>query len=194
MLRSLYGQGYVVALMVTILLLLPFFSSAATTTTSSPALATSTSTITSVITHLPLVDTAKTLLSPIAQTRITNLTTNVNNRLEATLRKLTNIHDRIKTLLEKNATALTDTAAASVALGEANVHLNTASASLSTINREITTFIGSSNPLAAFIRLKATYTTIYTELIAGHSALRLSLSNLNGIMKTPTSTATTTTE
>lgn len=176
---------------------------AATTTTSSStvtvtASSSTTTTPTVEVMTPPPVDTSKALLSPTAQTRITNLAANVSNRLDATLRRLTNVHDRIQSRIEKTAALGVDTTTASIALGEANGHLTIAWTALQNIDRDVVAFIGSSNPKAGFLRLKATYTTIYSELKLAHSSLLLALRNVDGtITQTPESTtvsSTTSTE
>lgn len=175
---------------------IPLLRVAAATTTSSTTIAPATSTPTTTpVIVTPLVDTTKVLLTPVAQTRITNLAANVSNRLDATLRRLTNVHDRIRTRIDKLAQSGINTEAATTELSIANSNLETAKNNLMTIDREVAAFIGSSNPRAGFIRLKSTYVTIYNELTLAHSSLRRSLDNLDGTINTPvaTSTATTTT-
>jgi len=170
----------------------PLFGVMAATTTVATSTSTTTPTTTPAI-IVPPVDTTKVLLSPIAQTRITNLAANVSNRLDATLRRLTNVHDRINSRIDKIVLTGMNTDAATVELQIANGHLKTAKNSLTTIDRDVAAFIGSSNPRAGFSRLKATYTTIYTELTLAHSSLRRTLDSLDGTINAPVATSTATT-
>jgi len=172
----------------------PLFGVMAATTTVATSTSTTTPTTTPAIIKPP-VDTTKVLLSPIAQTRITNLAANISNRLDATWRRLTNVHDRIKSRIDKIVLTGINTDLATTELQIATGHLETAKNGLGTIDSDVATFIGSSNPRTAFIRLKATYTTIYTELTLAHSSLRRTLDNLDGtiVTRVATSTATTTT-
>lgn len=186
---------FCVASILAISALVPAFWVIAATT--SPATTTNVSSTTTpvaapVITTPPI-DTTKVILSSIAQTRITNLAANVSNRLDATLRRLTNVHGRITSRIDKLAQAGVNTDAAATEQQIAANHLETAKRSLSTIDREVTAFIGSNNPRAGYLRLKATYTTIYTELTLAHSSLRLTLNKLDGTIIAPTATSTAST-
>lgn len=179
----------------TLIPLLPV-TAATTTATSTSEQATSTeistSTTTTEVVTTPI-DTTQVVLSPLAQTRITNLAANVSNRLDATLRRLTNVQDRITTRLAKLNQTGTNTDAATAELQVATGHLDVARAHLSTIDREVAAFIGSSNPKAGFIRLKTTYTTIYTELVAAHRSLGRTLDAIDGTIITPAPVTSTTT-
>jgi len=108
-------------------------------------------------------------LSPTAQTRITNLTANLSNRLDAHVRRQANVLGRLQSRLNITAAAGTDVLAASSTCSEATATLEKAKAELNTIDQMVSQFIQSENPRAHWLKLRTTYSTIYTDLVSAHS-------------------------
>ena len=152
----------------------------------------STTSTTSAVTTSPAVTPPLTLpqaaLSPVAQTRIRNLTANVSNRQDAIVKRLDNVRARIESRLQVIAQSGTDVSAARAQLATATEHLNSAKTNLAGIDRGVETFIGSTAPQENWLNLKRTYADTTANIVAAHSAL---LSSINALDLSPTGTSTT---
>lgn len=109
-------------------------------------------------------------LSPVAQTRITNLAANMSNRLDAHARRLDNVLTRLGSRIEKVAAEGKNVDTAQAALTTARAELAKANTSLSDIDDGVSSFVGSDNPRASWQSLRATYTNIHTTLRSAHTA------------------------
>ncbi len=123
-------------------------------------------------------DNMRAKLQPLAQTRITNLAANLSNRLDATVRRLDNVQNRLNTRLEKSTSAGLDTSAAAQSLATAAAELAAAKKTLSTIDIEVTSFVGSENPVAAWSRLESIYRSVIKNVLAAHTSLQTTLTAL----------------
>jgi hypothetical protein len=188
---------YVAALLLGALFLpaLIFAEEVATTSSSTTDVASST-----VATPAPSTqpDNKRVTLSPVAQTRITNLTANISNRLDAHLRRLDNVTSRLDSRIGKLNAEGKDTALAASSLNSAKADLDTARNMLATIDSEVATFVGSETPYERWRSLKATYSNIYTNLTSAHDHAITCILLLQGAqeinVETSTSTATSTSE
>jgi hypothetical protein len=137
----------------------------------------------------PVIDTRQPLLQPVAQTRITNLAANVSNRLDATVRRLTNVTTRLDSRIHTMTAAGYDTSNARAAQQAALMRLTEATQSLTTIDAEVAAFVGASDPLTAWVRLETIYGTISGQIVAAHTALRECVRLLEGASLSSTSPA-----
>jgi hypothetical protein len=193
-----YHLTYILTVIVCILgvSILPSLSLAQSTTTAAELSTStlSTSTTETDIVPAPVIDTRQPALQPIAQTRIKNLAANISNRLDASVRRMTNVADRLDSRITKMSEAGFEVTPARTALTDARARLGAAMSILSTIDLEVTAFIGSSDPRAAWIRLGNIYGTINGHVVAAHTALRECIQALETAPLTVPTTATTTPE
>ncbi len=143
---------------------------AASTTSTSTTLVATTTTVTSEAPHEPSAGTVT--LSPTAQTRITNLTANLSNREDATVRRLQNVSDRLASRLAILKATGKDVTVATAHLADTKSNLDIAKTNLNTIDKAVATFVGSSNPRESWGNLKTTYTNINVNIRAAHDALK----------------------
>lgn len=197
MLQS-HTEKLLVSLLVGALLGLPGGTSTAQTASTSASSTGVTSSTTETVTVEPapvITDNMRAKLQPVAQTRITNLAANLSNRLDATTHRLENVSARLDSRLTKMKDSGLDTTAAALSLAKANDELAAAKKTLGTIDIEVTSFVGSENPVAAWARLETIYRNIIKNVLAAHSDLQTALTTLETtteILTTPTSTSTIT--
>lgn len=179
---------------VSLFVVLPLFSIAQTTTdATTTSETTSASTTPPLLPPPPVIDSRQAALQPVAQTRITNLAANLSNRLDASVRRLTNVAGRLEQRIQKmEAEGFTVTEARN-SHRAALAQLQVATISLQTIDAEVAAFVGSSDPLTAWVRLENIYGTIGTQVITAHTALRESVQTLESASLPPTAPASTTT-
>ncbi len=109
-------------------------------------------------------------LTPLAQTRLTNLAANISNQQDALYRRLTNVTSRLESRIEKQKALGYEVSAAEAKLGEAKNALDDARDRLAMIDNEVARFVGSENPREAWRGLKTSYQTIQTSLRTAHKA------------------------
>ncbi len=185
-------------IILSVFVILPFLSVAQTTTSTTSSLETrneNTSTSTLLLSLPPVVDSRQAALQPVAQSRITNLAANLSNRLDASVRRLTNVAGRLEQRLSKMEAEGFIVTEARKSHREALTQLQVATISLQTIDAEVAAFVGSSDPLTAWVRLENIYGTIGAQVVTAHTALRESVQALESSSlpsSTSTSTATST--
>lgn len=168
-------------------------TSATTTASSTTPLASSTITVTATTTStLPRRTEGIIALSPLAQTRIKNLTANLSNREDAAVRRLENVSARLESRISLLSTSGKNVDAARQHLLDANTSLAQAKLALATIDKSVETFIGSATPRESWASLKLTYTTINTNLQVSLTALRATLAALETAPPISTSTSAST--
>lgn len=186
-----------VLLMVSVLMSTPLFLFAQTSTpTTTEDMPTVETPVTTTASPAP---TARISLTPVAQTRLTNLAANISNRLDAYLRRFDNVATRLNSRMTKMEAEGKDVAAARATLASAETQLATARQTLASIDRDVAAFVGSDNPREAWARVKTTYTTSYTALAAAHADLKTVVTLLSDAgtippAETATSTVDTVTE
>ncbi len=175
-----YTQTLLVSMFLLMLFCLPLGAWAVeTASTSGTSTASSTKQITTPTPPIPAVtDNMRAKLQPLAQTRITNLAANLSNRLDATVHRLENVSVRLDSRLTKMKESGLDTSVATFTLVKANDELAAAKKTLSTIDIEVTSFVGSENPIAAWARLETIYRTIIKNVLTAHAALGSTLTTL----------------
>jgi hypothetical protein len=109
-------------------------------------------------------------LSPLAQTRLTNLAANISNQQDALYRRLVNVTDRLHSRLEKSRNEGNNVDAAADKIIEAKTALIAAESKLRTIDADVSRFVGSTNPREEWRNLKTTYRSIHTDLGAAHKS------------------------
>lgn len=169
-------------------LIVPVLALAQTTTTATNTPPTSSSTppqAEPVPLPPPITDSRQAALQPIAQSRITNLAANVSNRLDASVRRLTNVSQRLDSRMNKLEAAGYTVTSARSAQRDALAQLQQAEASLRTIDVEVAAFVGSSDPLTAWVRLASIYGTIGEQVVTAHATLRECLQQLETASLTP---------
>lgn len=132
----------------------------------------------------------RTALGAAAQARLTNLAANVSNRMDAYVRRISNVTDRLESRAGKMEAAGMDTQAARNKIAEARTELERAHTTLTTIDAAVAGFVGSENPRAQWQQVKATYTTARDTIKAAHRATIEALLLLK-TAGTPAPTATT---
>ncbi len=159
-------------LLLSILTVAPLSSFAQNTATATSATTSTPTTTETAILPPPIIDTRQPLLQPIAQTRITNLAANMSNRYDASSRRLDNVSMRLESRINKMSAEGFEVSAAKTALTEAVTRLNAGKLNLATIDVEVGTFVGASDPHAAWVRLETIYSTIQEHIVAAHTSLR----------------------
>ena len=132
-------------------------------------------------------------LTAAAQTRLINLAANVSNRLDAYVRRITNVTDRLESRANKMGENGLDVTAARAKIAEARAELDKARQSLANIDAAVNNFVKSENPRTYWQQVKATYMSSRDAIKAAHRATVETLL----ILKTasapaPTATSTTT--
>ena len=189
-------------------LIVPASVLAASATTSTSSVATSHASTTPAATTTPNTPTTTptkseaVALNTTAQTRIINLTANLSNREDATVRRLQNVSNRLVARLALIKAAGKDVHSAESHLADTASKLALAKSSLTTIDKAVTAFVGSSNPQESWVNLKTTYTTINATIRAAYEALKAAVTaaeaasvstQSSAVTATTTATSTTTT-
>ncbi len=165
----------------------------ATTSTDDSAAATNTPTETTTdVTAPPVTPNPRAALSSLAQTRLTNLAANVSNRMDAYVRRITNVTDRLESRMNKMAEAGYDINTARIKIDETRRELQTAATTLSSIDTIIANFVGSENPRAYWQTAKETYQTAREAIKAAHRGTVETLLILKSAQKVSSPTGTTT--
>lgn len=164
-------------------------STSATTSTDDSTTAASTPTET---TTPPVKPNPRAALSSLAQTRLTNLAANVSNRMDAYVRRITNVTDRLESRMNKMAGEGYDIEAARTKINETRHELQTAATTLSSIDTIIANFVGSENPRAYWQTAKETYQTAREAIKAAHRGTVETLLILKSAQKVSSPTGTTT--
>jgi Mg2+ and Co2+ transporter CorA len=168
-----------------------------------PALAQSTTTATtSASSTAPVVETPTPANRPVieprtltaaAQTRLTNLAANVSNRLDAYVRRITNVTDRLESRANKMGENGLDVSAARAKIAEARTELEKARQSLANIDTAVNNFVKSENPRTYWQQVKATYISAREAIKAAHRATVETLLLLKtASAPAPTASSTTT--
>lgn len=180
---------------ISLLIALPLFSIAQTTTSATTTPEAASASATPPLPPPPVVDSRKAALQPIAQTRITNLAANLSNRLDASVRRLSNVAARLEQRINKMEAEGFVVTEARNSHREALAQLQVATISLQSIDAEVAAFVGSSDPRTAWVRLEIIYGTIGAQVITAHAALRESVQALESAplpAPSPTDFATST--
>jgi len=131
-------------------------------------------------------------LSAVAQVRLTNLAANVSNRLDAYVRRISNVTGRLESRATKMEAEGIDVGVARTKIDEAKRELDTARGALANIDVEVATFVGSQNPRERWQNLRTTYETARTAIIAAHKATVEAVLLLKTATAVPTATDTST--
>lgn len=107
-----------------------------------------------------------------AQERLLNLAANMSNRMEAAIRRIDNVITRLESRIEKLKDTGVNTNEAEDHLATAKRYLTSASATLATIDTDVTQFITSNDPRAAWMRVKSIYESTRNDLRSAHQTLR----------------------
>ncbi len=157
-------------------------------TTSSTTIAAET---TVVPTKRPFV--AEPTLQKVAQARLTNLAANMSNRMDATVKRLQNVTDRLTSRLNKMTEEGKNVDLARAELANTQTKLDEAKRNLITIDTEVNAFIGSATPRENWQNLKNTYVVTRTALILAHQSIltTITLATSAGETIKPTAASTT---
>lgn len=109
-------------------------------------------------------------LSAAAQARLTNLAANVSNRMDAYVRRITNVTDRLESRATKLEATGIDVTVARAKIAEARTELEKARFNLSTIDNAVAGFVGSENPRTYWQQVKNTYLATRDAIKGGHRA------------------------
>ena len=120
----------------------------------------------------------KAVLQASAQTRITNLSANLSNRMDAAVNRMQNVIDRLTSRINKLNELGIDTSTALDSLDKAQQEIDQAKTILSTIDDDVANFVGSEDPRANWQKLKLTFTEIRDSIKASHQSLRATVENL----------------
>ena len=120
----------------------------------------------------------KAVLQASAQTRITNLSANLSNRMDAAVNRMQNVIDRLTSRINKLNELGIDTSTALDSLDKAQQEIDQAKTVLSTIDDDVANFVGSEDPRANWQKLKLTFTEIRDSIKASHQSLRATVENL----------------
>lgn len=119
------------------------------------------------------------------QARLTNLGANLSTRLETTIARLEQINARLiarqgimNNLGIDTTTATSDVTAAQTALAAAKSRLVT-------IDADVARTVGSVNPQASWLELRATYASTRTDIVAAHQAQIRALTTLKNLSLAP---------
>ncbi len=189
---TIHDMPYIVIFMLALMLSVhtTAFAQTSTDATTSPIAATETS---QPPTPEPPRSEVRSALSAVAQARLTNLAANVSNRMDAYVRRISNVTDRLESRANKMAEEgfVVDTARTKIA--DARRELETARTTLATIDSTVASFVGSENPRTYWKTVKSTYETARNAIKAAHRATVETLLILKSATPaTPAPTATTT--
>ena len=120
----------------------------------------------------------KAVLQASAQTRITNLSANLSNRMDAAVNRIQNVIDRLTSRISKLNGLGIDTNTAKDSLNKAQQEIDQAKTILSTIDDDVANFVGSEDPRANWQKLKLTFTEIRDSIKASHQSLRATVESL----------------
>lgn len=109
-------------------------------------------------------------LTVAAQTRLINLAANVSNRLDAYVRRIANVTDRLESRANKLSESGLDVAPARAKIAEAKSELDKARQSLQNIDTAVNNFVKSENPRTYWQQVKATYMSARDAIKAAHRA------------------------
>ncbi|MCU0678691.1 MAG: hypothetical protein MUF19_03885 [Candidatus Pacebacteria bacterium] len=109
-------------------------------------------------------------LSAAAQARLTNLAANVSNRMDAYVRRITNVTDRLESRASKLQETGLDVSAARGKIADARAELEKARQNLATIDSAVAGFVGSENPRTYWQQVKTTYLTARDAIKGAHRA------------------------
>jgi hypothetical protein len=137
--------------------------------------------------------TSEPVLSITAQSRLTNLTANMSNRMDATNSRLQNVADRLASRLQKMSDAGMDVSKAQSSLNAAKGHLDSAQKNMSNIDTEVTAFVGSTHPRDYWSDLKFIYISTKDDLTAAHTEIltTITLAQAAETLITPNSSTST---
>lgn len=121
---------------------------------------------------------SRAVLTARQQERFTNLASNVANRIDATIARLTTISNRLESRIDIVASDGTSVAEAEQYLTTAMAHLEAAEQSIATIDTDISTFVTANNPHEAWTTLRSNVATAKTNLVNARSLLLSSIQSL----------------
>ena len=117
-------------------------------------------------------------LSATTQQRIKNLAANISNRLEAAITRLTQIHNRLESRIQKMKAGGVDTTAAEASLLLAKTELEGATALLSNIDLEVHNATTANTPVTLWQDVKKRYQDAATLIRSAHANLRKAIAEL----------------
>ena len=120
----------------------------------------------------------KAALQARAQERVTNLSANMSNRMEAVINRLQNISNRLESRIKKVNAGGVNTTASAAALASARLSLDGAMAEISDIDADVYTAFSSADVGTGWSTLKIKFSTIKNLIKTAHSELRSSISLL----------------
>lgn len=132
-------------------------------------------------------------LTKLAQTRLTNLSANMSNRMDSAVARLQNVISRLNSRLDKMSDAGLNINDARTELNLAQNKLDEAKVNLANIDTEVAAFIGSATPRETWVNLKNTYSATKTLIVASHQSILATLNLARNATATPTETETATT-
>jgi uncharacterized transporter YbjL len=138
-----------------------------------------TSTTSPAATTPPPIVTASTL-TPAQQKRVTNLSANVSNKLDATTVRLTNIVLRMESRMRLMEQAGMDVRAAQIQIDAAKSELETIRVGLKNIDTEVARVTSSEKPQQEWIRVRNILTNTHTNLQQTKQILQSALDALKG--------------
>lgn len=179
------------------LLLLPLLSLAEATTSTTTSITTSTSSTSTIAATTteeapPKPEGTPGALSTVAQDRISKLAANMSNKMDAAVKRLQNVHDRLDSRLTLLTNDGLDTTSARQSLNETQKQLDSARSALANIDNNVAAFLHSSNPQENWLEVKREYTDIAATIVTAHGAIITTIENASQATPVPT-TATTST-
>jgi exonuclease VII small subunit len=126
-------------------------------------------------------------LSERTKDRITNLAANISNRMDAAAARMQNIITRLESRINKLEASGLDTTEAVAALASAQQSIDAAVNALTRIDITVQNAVTAENPRAAWVEVKAAYTSIREQLRTANTELRASVQALKDAARTTNS-------
>ena len=133
-------------------------------------------------------------LTNIRQTRIINLAANISNRIDASIRRLTNIADRLESRMRKLDARGIDTTDAATHVAQARQTLARLTERMSSIDQAVYDSVTSQTPRDTWQQVKPIFQNAATDLPSAHAALRAAVAALQAAPARQTETSTSTDE
>jgi len=112
------------------------------------------------------------------QERITDLATNISDRMAAAIDRIRQIIDRFQVRMDTLAERGVDVSEAQRALNASTGHLNDAETTIANIDTMVAAVVTSESPREAWTEARETYAGIKADIKESHESLRLALSLL----------------
>lgn len=120
-----------------------------------------------------------------AQQRIVNLAANISNRMEAAIRRLDAVTNRLTERIAILNEQGVPTADAVTELNRAQAEIDRARAVLASIDADVVAFVSSENPQASWAQVRTTYATARDAIKAAHTSIRTSIQLLKNTAAAP---------